>query len=113
MQPRDDSHLVDILEAANLAAEFVAGADRQAFDANRMMQRAILYQLAIIGEACNRLSPEFRAGRPEIPWREIVGMRNILIHQYGSVDLELAWAAATRRAPDLAERVTRILDELK
>lgn len=111
MPQRDLAALADILEALDNVAEFVGDATRGTFEVNRMMQGAVLYWLAVVGEACNRLTLEFRERHLEVPWREVTAMRNILIHQYGSVDLNIVWDAATHNAPELAAQVERILAE--
>lgn len=111
MQQRDAAALADILEAIAKVERFIGDADRAAFDANEMMQGAVLYWLAIAGEACNRLTTQCREQHPEVPWREVTAMRNILIHQYGSVDLNIVWDAATINAPELVMQIERILAE--
>jgi uncharacterized protein with HEPN domain len=111
MPRRDDAVLAELLEAAGKIERFIANSDRANFDANEMLQGAVLYWLAVVGEACNRLTADFRKRHPEVPWREVTAMRNILIHQYGSVDLNIVWDAATFNAPQLAVQVERILAE--
>jgi uncharacterized protein with HEPN domain len=79
---RDDAHLLDILRAARLAIEFKGPADRAEFLGDAKTQSAVLHQLLIIGEAVKRMSPEFRAAHPEVPWKPIAGTRDKLIHFY-------------------------------
>jgi uncharacterized protein with HEPN domain len=78
---RDDTTLLDILTAARLATEFKGGLDKASFSTDLKTQSAILHQLLILGEAVKRLSEEFRAKHPGIPWRMIEGMRDTLIHE--------------------------------
>ena len=61
-----------------------------------MRTSAIIRQLGIVGEAVSKLSPEFRSAHPEIPWRDIIAMRNILIHAYRHVDLDKVWVAVSQ-----------------
>ena len=102
---RDDAHLLDILKAARLAIEFKGPAEKAAFLEDRKTQSAILHQLLIIGEAVKRMSPEFRAAHPEVPWRLIAGTRDKLIHFYEGVDLEEIWRMVTSELPDLISRL--------
>ncbi len=103
MPPRDAASLLDLLEAAKLVQSFVEGIDRQGFERDPMRQSAVIRQIEIIGEAAKRLSREFRAGHSEVPWREVAGMRDILIHAYDHVDLDEVWAAATVSIPVLVK----------
>lgn len=99
--PRDEATLVDILRAARLAREFQQAATRDDFWTNRQLQSSILYQLVIIGEGVRRLSSEFRESHGKIPWREIAGMRDHLVHAYDAVDLDEVWATLERDVPTL------------
>ncbi len=62
---------------------------------------AVQQLLTVIGEAASRVSPEFRSGHPDIPWRAMIGQRNILIHAYAKVDLDKVWDSARRGVPAL------------
>lgn len=81
MKPKDSSYVLDILTAAKLVQEFVKGVDYTAFSTDIMRHSAVIRQLEIVGEATKRLSPEFRDIHPEISWRKMAGMRDILIHE--------------------------------
>ena len=99
--PRDDAHLLDVLKAARLAIEFKGSAKKAEFLEDAKTQSAVLHQLLIIGEAVKRLSPEFRAAHPEVPWKLIAGTRDKLIHFYEGVDLEQVWKMVTSDLPEL------------
>ena len=99
--PRDEAYVLDILKAARLAIEFKGTADRAAFLADAKTQSAVLHQLLVIGEAVKRLSPEFRAAHPGVPWKLIAGTRDKLIHFYEGVDLEQVWGMVTSDLPEL------------
>jgi len=91
----------DMREAARLATQFLQGATYSRFESDRMMQSAVERQLEIIGEAARRVSVEFQQVHPEIPWRSMIGMRNILIHDYGEVKLDRLWLIASQSIPEL------------
>ena len=103
--PRDDAHLLDILKAARLAIEFKGPAGQAEFLGDAKTQSAVLHQLLIIGEAVKRISPEFRAAHPEVPWKLIAGTRDKLIHFYEGVDLEEVWKMVTADLPELVRLI--------
>lgn len=103
--PRDDAHLLDILKAARLAIEFKGSVGKAEFLDDAKTQSAVLHQLLIIGEAVKRISPEFRAAHPEVPWKLIAGTRDQLIHFYEGVDLEEVWKMVTADLPELVRLI--------
>ena len=98
---RDEATLLDIATAARLVLEFTEGMDEAGFLDDVKTQSSVLHQLMVLGKAVKRLSDDFRAGHPEIPWPLMAGMRDKLIHGYDIVDLEQVWRTATRDVPDL------------
>jgi uncharacterized protein with HEPN domain len=109
MNPRDQAALIDIATAARLTLDFVIGFSQGDFEADRKTQSAVLYQLAIIGEAVKRLSPEFRSQYPEIPWRAIAGMRDKVIHDYEGVDVSRIWLTLQSSIPDMLQTIEPLL----
>jgi uncharacterized protein with HEPN domain len=99
--PRDSATILDLLAAADAIAAFTAGLDRVAFLEDAKTQAAVLYELAVLGEAAKRLSPAFRARHSGIPWKQIAGMRDHLIHGYDSVDQDDVWDATRGDVPAL------------
>ena len=89
---RDAALLLDMLLAAQDALSFVTDLDERAFLESRLHQAAIIRQLEIIGEAAGKVSPDVRGALLQIPWREIIGMRNRLIHGYADVEIDHVWA---------------------
>ena len=102
---RDDATLLDMLKAARLVVEFREGKDKSDFLDDPKTQSAILHQLLVLGEAGKRLSQEFRAQHKEIPWKQIVGMRDNLIHEYDDVDLDEVWKTVRSDVPRLIKRL--------
>ena len=111
MRRDDNAVLLDIAHAAGLVASFVAGMDKAGFLADVRTQSAVLHQILVLGEATKRLSAEFRAGYPEVPWSDIAGMRDKLIHEYDAVDDDEVWSTATKDIPALLSWVTPLLPE--
>ena len=106
---RDEVYLLDIFDAARLAMQYVRGKSRDEFLADVQTQDAVIRRLAVIGEAARRVSQTARQAMPDLPWRQMVGMRNIVIHEYDDVDLEVVWDAVTRDLPLLAAALAKRL----
>lgn len=97
---RIDGTLIDIDRAGRLALQFVEGVtDVHAFVADAKTRAAVLHQLLVMGEAVKRLPDSFRAQHPTIPWRQIAGMRDVLIHAYDDVDEADVWRTLTSDLP--------------
>ena len=98
---KDNAYLADILDAAKAIQRFIAGVSVEQFKANEEKYEAVNRKFEIIGEAARRLSSEARNQFPEIPWKLVTAMRNILIHDYDDVDLDVVWETAQRNLPEL------------
>jgi uncharacterized protein with HEPN domain len=110
---RDKVYLKHILDAISNIEKFMKGVSKEAFSSNIEKQYAVLRGLEIIGEATKSLSEELKTKYPQVPWKEIAGMRDKLIHQYFGVDLELVWETIRKDLPKLKNRVIRILKEIE
>jgi uncharacterized protein with HEPN domain len=109
--PRDRHYLLDISEAARLAISYINGKSKDDFYEDIQRQDSVIRRIAIIGEAARRISPQFRAKYPELPWGEMIGMRNILIHEYDDIDLDIVWVTVERELPLILDIVARLLIE--
>ncbi|MBE0671278.1 MAG: DUF86 domain-containing protein [Anaerolineales bacterium] len=104
-------YLTDIVEASQAIARFIMGENYYEFEQNEMMNSAVLQKLMVIGEAASRLPKEFTSRFPEIPWVDIIGFRNIAVHEYFAIRWDIAWVAASEEVPVLKEQVEKILRE--
>lgn len=104
-------YLTDMLEAADAIHRFLADVSREKFLDNEILQSAILQKLIVIGEASARLSSDFRADHAEVPWADVVGFRNIAVHEYFAVSWPIVWITATQDVPLLREGVAAILED--
>jgi len=102
---RDQAYLLDILIASRKAIEFVSNLTHEEFLASELHQNAVIRPLEIIGEAARKISAETKSKYPQIPWREMVGMRNLLIHEYLDVDLSTVWDTIQSDLPDLISAI--------
>lgn len=109
-QRRDQDRLHDILEAIAAIERHTRGG-RSAFAQDELIQVWCLRHIEIIGEAASRISEPLRAIYPSVPWREIVAMRNLLIHGYFDVDWEEVWNVVDRDLQPLKKVVQKILAE--
>ena len=92
-------YIEDILEAIEKIEEYTEGITLEEFRINKMVVDAVVRNLEIIGEACRAFPPEIREKHPEVEWRKIIGLRNILIHQYFGIDTELIWDIIQKQVP--------------
>ncbi|MBK9214173.1 MAG: DUF86 domain-containing protein [Chloracidobacterium sp.] len=108
---RDDrERLLDILEAIARIEKYTAHG-RPVFDENELIQTWVLHHLQIIGEAVRALSPTTTSEVEEIEWQKIVGMRNILVHNYFSIDTDLVWAVIENDLQALKSKIQEFIKE--
>jgi len=107
--PKDDSvYLGHMLDAARKIAARIQYKTRAEFDASEDLQMVVSYLIQTIGEAASHVSAAWRDKHPEIPWRQIVGMRNRIVHDYMSIDADVVWEVATRNIPVLIGQLEAI-----
>ena len=110
---RDDSvYLRHIMDAIDRIEEYLQGVDEDAFYEQALVQDGVIRQLEIIGEAVKRVSGKLRGRYGHIPWEDMAGMRDKLIHDYFGVDLETVWLTAREDIPVLRAEVMKILEDL-
>jgi len=111
MEPeeRDLAYLWDMREAAHDVIEFIKGATFDRFSKNKLLRYAVERRIEVIGEAARHISEPFKMKHPEIPWRRIIGQRNILAHEYGEILLERVWRTAKESIPELAELLDKMI----
>ncbi|MEM7017163.1 MAG: HepT-like ribonuclease domain-containing protein [Pseudomonadota bacterium] len=113
MSKRDDSVSVqDMLVHAQEAVELVGDDRFEVLDQDRVRQLALTRLMEIIGEAAKRVSSNTRQAHPEIPWAQIIGMRNRLVHGYDVIDFDLLWDTVKSDLPPLIELLDELLDTL-
>jgi uncharacterized protein with HEPN domain len=94
-------YLGDMLEHARRALNRVQGMTREEFDASEDLRIVVAYHITIVGEAASNVAAQTRETHPEIPWIDIAGMRNRLVHGYFDINVDLLWTTATERLPPL------------
>lgn len=109
---RDTDYVEHMAQAIARIQRYTSGKSFSDFEASELLQDGVIRNLEILGEAVTKLSPSLRARYSNIPWTEISGMRNRLIHGYMSVNLAIVWATVTRVVPELSEALDRIHRDL-
>jgi uncharacterized protein with HEPN domain len=110
-QHDDQVYLKHMLDHAREAVEMVAGKTQADLAQHRMLELALIRLVEIIGEAATRVSSEMKSSNPQVPWREIIGMRNRLTHGYDTVDLKVLWDTIAEDLPPLITDLEKIIKQ--
>ncbi|MDI6734950.1 MAG: DUF86 domain-containing protein [bacterium] len=103
----------DILDATNDIEKFIKGLDFESFSRDRKTVYAVIRAIEIMGEATKNIPDAVRSNYPEVPWKQITGMRDKLIHGYFGIDMMTLWKAATQDAPKLKALITKIREDVE
>ena len=111
---KDDLFYIEnILQSIDRIQSYISGKDHGTFVSDFITQDAVVRQLEIIGEATKRVSKDFRNNYPDIPWADMAGMRDVLIHDYIDVDLEIVWKTIHADLPELHELIRQLITPLE
>jgi uncharacterized protein with HEPN domain len=105
----DESRLRHMLDAASEAAGFARDRSRADLAGDRLLALGLVKLIEIVGEAASKITPEFRDAHPGIPWRRIIDMRHVLVHDYDRVNLEIVWEVAAVRMGELVEALAPLV----
>ena len=104
-------YVADMVAAGDAVLRYIDGVTFETFSTNDEKRAAVERQLFVIGEAAARMSPEWKDDRPAVPWRQIVGLRNLLAHGYWAIDAEELWDVARNKVPEFLQLLRPELDQ--
>ena len=110
MSKDEKLYLFHILDAVKIIENHIKGIDEKKFLKNKLVQDAVVRNLEIIGEAAKRVPKKIKDDHKDIEWKKISGMRDILIHDYLGVDIEVVWRVIQNRLPELKKKIAQIID---
>jgi uncharacterized protein with HEPN domain len=108
---RDRVFMAQMVEAATAALDFTEGLSRETVCSDRLIGFAVVRAIQLVGQAARSVSDEVRAGNPDIPWRQMIGMRNVVVHDYADVDLSLVWKTVREDLPGPIDRLRAIMGD--
>jgi uncharacterized protein with HEPN domain len=106
-------YILDILESINSIESFVKGYSFEEFVKDKKTIDAVIRNLEVIGEAAKNIPKEIKKKYNEVPWKEMAGMRDKLIHEYHGVDLEIVWEVINRRLPNIKPLFRKIMEDIE
>ena len=102
--PKNDRYYLEkLLSDLRAITRHMSGVTEEAFSANELLQDAMMFRLIQVSEAARKLSDSFREGRPEVPWSAVYGLRNRIVHDYGTVDLHIVYSTLAKDIPELEQ----------
>jgi uncharacterized protein with HEPN domain len=107
-EERDAGYLWDMLDAAQTVCQLIAGMSFHQYSDDRRTQLAVERTIEIIGEAAGHVSKQFQQAHPEIPWRQIIAQRNVLVHEYGEIKQDRLWKTATENVSQLVKTLEKL-----
>ena len=114
MSKRDARLLLqDMLESLEKIERYTAGLTFERFAQDDRTVDAVVRNLEVIGEAARQIPSEVRERYPEVPWRRVIGLRNVVVHEYFAVDMEIVWTVVRQSLPELKEALRRMMAELE
>ena len=108
---RDRVFVAQMIEAASAALEFTEGQTKESFGEDRLIAFAVVRAIQLVGQAARNVSTEVQSANADIPWREMIGMRNVVVHDYADVDLALVWKTVREDLPKVIARLRVLLGE--
>ena len=112
LRVEDKAYLWDLKVAANDIVDFTRGKNYESYLGDKVTRFAVERQLLVLGEVVKRLSTDFKASQPTIQWNAMIGLRNIIAHEYGEILSERIWRIATENVPTLLAQLEAILKEI-
>lgn len=109
MPDRNRVYFDDILESIRRIEEYTKGMSYDQFRENQLVTDAVIRNLEVIGEAVKNISSETKKKYPDIEWKKIAGIRDILIHEYFGINLEIIWDVVVNKVPELKESISDIV----
>jgi uncharacterized protein with HEPN domain len=113
MENKDIVRFKHMLDSAKAILSFSKGKRRKSLDVNRQFLSAVLRELEIIGEAAGKISKSTQKKFPDLPWKELVGMRNRLIHAYFDIDHDIVWKTIREYLPAFEKQLREIIDSFE
>ncbi len=112
MKDRNQTYIEDIIECIEIIEEYTSLKTIDEFSDNQLLQDGVIRRLEIIGEAVKKIDPALKAKYPDVKWREIAGMRDVLIHDYFGVNVKRVWKVVESELDSLKSNLKKIMEEI-